>query len=298
MKFIYLVILILAILSVTFERRVRRHKHRHHRSNQPAAYANNKWAVFFRWVIQSAVQASDSEIQAVYACFPSEWKKGDNQAEETDQSNDEPQSTLDTILDVVQQIVGLACRFKDKIIGLLKIRRLRRQLRLFLQHKWFLSGVVDSIKSGANWLKDKVGSGLKAIGNFATATWDKCVNFFNDFIASVKTHWFSFVQKCKSLFKTIKMVWENMKKCFGGLKNLVQKIIQLAKDISARVTQIATIVAGDVTTLARLFVDMICKFEHFRTAITALVKGIAEKDTLKKYQHWGVFVGTILQILS
>jgi hypothetical protein len=56
-------------------------------------------------------------------------------------------------------------------------------------------------------------------------------------------------------------------------------------------TRIAALSAGGFAGLAKILIDLICKFGTFRTAVNVLIRAIGETDVLKRYQGIGQFVG-------
>jgi len=52
---------------------------------------------------------------------------------------------------------------------------------------------------------------------------------------------------------------------------------------------------GNFATLAKFFIDIICKFDDFRASVNTLIAALGEKDILKKYFGYGKFVGSIIK---
>jgi methyl-accepting chemotaxis protein len=264
---------------------------------------NNKWYNFFFQIVWAATGAKEEEFAKLKQCLPSQWLEADNQSISGEVAATQPKSTWTRILDGIQTLIEFVCRWKDNIVKLFA-RRTRRQQR---RNKYRMlvqtySSRMARYRRALGWWDDIKNAAKKALGavtDWAKAKWEDLKNFGNDFIKNIALFWDNLKAKVVAFLnsdfvKFIKKFYE----CVMAAKGIVEAIVKVIKATVERVTQIATIAAGNLPELAKLFVDLICNFKDFREAINNLIDGIEEKETNKKYGLYGRFFGIFFKALT
>jgi len=293
MKFISIFILIALTLSTSFSTRIRKHRGRSLRSltKQDCLAPTNKWLAFFKNLVIRALAISNDDLKTMCTCVKGlGLEKADNAAEAVDAKADEPKSTLQKVLDVIQAAINFICKFKDQIVKMITGRRFRRSMKLFLENQ---KGFWDSLVSVAT----SVGNGFKAIGDWASKKWDQLTSWAKDLVGTWKGHFEHFTAKVKAIFKKFMEIYNTLKACYSTIKTGIAKVKDFIAKVTERSAEIGRLVAGDPTAIANFFVNLICQFAIFREAITALVNAMAEADVLKKYALYGTFGGAAIRIL-
>jgi len=278
------------ILSCSFATRIRKHKARS-LTKQDCLQPTNKWLAFFKALVVRALAISEGDLKTMCTCLKGlGLEKPDNAAEGNDKKADEPKSTLQRVLDVIQAAINFVCKFKDKIVGLLVSKRFRRSMRLFYENQ---KGFWDGLVSAAQNVK----SGFQKIGDWASKSWDQLTSWAKQLRETVKGHFDVFVSTCKALFKKLMDIYNTLKACYNTIKTGIAKVKDFIAAFTARSAEVTRIVAGDPTAVANFFVNLVCQFEIFREAITSLVNALSEADVLKKYTGYGKFAGAAVRIL-
>jgi hypothetical protein len=266
-------------------------------------FIDNKWANFFFQIVLGASGAKEMDFENVMHCLPYEWVNSDDKHMDVEYAITEPKKIWTKILDGIQYLISFVCHWKTNIINLFA-RRTRRQqrrkkYRMLVQtnssrmarYRRAL-GWWEDIKAYAKKILDKVKSWVEAV-------WADIKDFALEFIHNIKLFWIHFIQTLYSYLNSdfiakITDVMKCMKKSYG----MVQSIIDVISGIITRVTEIASIVAGNFLAIFKIFIDLMCNFEVFRTAINYLIDGIEAENTNVKYRHFGRFVGTLIKALT
>lgn len=141
------------------------------------------------------------------------------------------------------------------------------------------------------------------------------VKGFEDVATLVKKQWKDVIQLGKKAIKIIKRIFSMIKAKFQAImrkkwvKLFFKKIIPCSKKIKGSAIQIHGVLSGihkKLTLLmsagyagfAKVFIDLVCNFDRFREAVQALLNGMKQIDTLKKFHFYGQFIGTLLRALS
>jgi methyl-accepting chemotaxis protein len=263
----------------------------------------NKWYNLFIGILWGISGKSEKDFEKTMSCLPTEWQAADPKPVAEESKKSEPKSTWTKILDGVQEVIGFVCNWKKNIKDLFG-KRIRRQQR---RNKYRMlvqthSSRMARYRRALGWwddIKNAAKNALGAVTDWAKAKWEDLKNFGNDFIKNIALFWDNLKAKVVAFLnsdfvKFIKKFYE----CVMAAKGIVEAIVKVIKATVERVTQIATIAAGNLPELAKLFVDLICNFKDFREAINNLIDGIEEKETNKKYGLYGRFFGIFFKALT
>jgi methyl-accepting chemotaxis protein len=263
----------------------------------------NKWYNLFIGILWGISGKSEKDFEKTMSCLPTEWQAADPKPVAEESKKSEPKSTWTKILDGVQEVIGFVCNWKKNIKDLFgkRIRRQQRRNKYRMLVQTYSSRMARYRRALGWWddIKNAAKKALGAVTDWAKAKWEDLKNFGNDFIKNIALFWDNLKAKVVAFLnsdfvKFIKKFYE----CVMAAKGIVEAIVKVIKATVERVTQIATIAAGNLPELAKLFVDLICNFKDFREAINNLIDGIEEKETNKKYGLYGRFFGIFFKALT
>jgi hypothetical protein len=278
----------------------RTHSRTHVRRAGPGS---NKWYNLFIGILWGITGKEDKDFATIVKCLPAEWQAADPKPVPEENAPAEPKSVLTEILDGVENVIDFVCNWKDKIKDLFS-RRIRRQQR---RNKYRMlvqtaSSRMARYRRTLGWwadIKNKVKAALGKAISWAKARWEDIKSFAGDFITNIKSLWNQAKAKAKAfLNSTFVQTVQKIYTCVMAAKDIVKALIDIVKGAIEKVGLIATIVGGNVVGLAKLFIDLICNFGDFRAAISNLIDGINEPDTLKKYGLFGRFIGRFTKALT
>jgi len=259
--------------------------------------SKNKWYQLVVGMLVELANLSDKEVAQMNDCIPTDWQSADTSQESSGGSGGsnggQSQSNWTTILDGLEKIIGVVCKFKDQIKKLLtgKIRRqvMRYQYRMLLQRS------MTRFKRAVGWF-DAI---KKGVSSFADAAWNAVKGVADGFVKHAKVFIDTVRQKFTAFLKSdIVQKIKVFADCLQKAKASAMKIINAVKKLIELVKKIMQIVGGDMVTLGKLIVDLICNFSLFRKAFTFLSKALNVKDEIIKYSLMGKFIGTFLRAAS
>jgi hypothetical protein len=272
------------------------------------------------------VSGQSGNEEQLNSCLPASWKVADGEESEAAEDTGDS-SKIDKILDIVSKVINFACQFKAPIKKLFGKKLRLYNKKLFIQHmarykkKWIGSAIkkgiskVGKVAKGAVKKVGKVAKGaVKAVGKAAKATGSaikSAAGAVGDWVGKkweqVKELGSKAVQGIKNLFAMIKSKIQkflssdlvaNVKKiveCGKTLKGTIKSTIAVIMGIQKK---IATITAGGLLGLAKVFIDLVCNFDIFRQAVTTLIKGLKERVVTTKYKLIGEFVGLLFKAIG
>jgi hypothetical protein len=253
--------------------------------------SRNKYYQLFVGMLVGLADLSDSEVAKMSQCLPSEWQAADSTGEESKGASSSGQSSSDwtTILDGLEKIIGIVCKFKEQIKKMVtgRIRRyvMKYQYKMLLQKSMSrykkAVGFFDSIKKGVSNLAD---IGFNAIKGTASVF----VKNVKVFIDTIRQKFTAFLKS--DLIQKIKLFYE----CIQNARSAGKKVIDAIKRLIELAKKIMTIIGGDMVALGKLIIDLICNFPMFRKAFTYLSKSLNTQDQLIQYSLIGKFIGTFL----
>ena len=82
-----------------------------------------------------------------------------------------------------------------------------------------------------------------------------------------------------------------------NLKGGVIGLVVVIKSFIGKIGEITSIAAGNLVSLAKLIMNLICNFSLFRRAVGYLIDSIHEKENIKKFNLVGKFIGLGLRAL-
>jgi hypothetical protein len=264
---------------------------------------DNKWYNLFIGILWGVSGKAEKDFEKVISCLPKEWQAVDPKPVAEEGAKSEPKSTWTKVLDGVEKVIGFVCNWKEKIKDLFgkRIRRQQRRnrYRMLVQTH---SSRMARYRRALGWWDDVTSFAKKALGavtDWAKAKWDDIKSFGNDFIKNIALFWDQLKAKISAFLnsdfvKLIKKIYE----CVMAAKDIIKAVVDVIKATIERVGQIASVFAGNLPALAKIFVDLICNFKDFREAINNLIDGIEEKDTNKKYGLFGRFIGILAKAIT
>ncbi len=146
-------------------------------------------------------------------------------------------------------------------------------------------GFFNSLKNGVTKIAN---AGWNAVKGYA----ESFVRHARVFIDSVRQKVTTFLNS--DFVAKIKLFYE----CVQNAKQAALNVIDAVKRMIELVKKITLIVGGDMVTLAKLIVDLICNFSLFRKAFTYLADSFSTNETVKKYSLIGKFIGTFLNAVA
>ena len=274
------------------------------------------------------------DLSLLNQCLPDNWKVTDTSpVPEAIPQEQPPKSTFTSILDAIEKVINFICAFKNKIMGLLgmKMRRYVRRLRyrmlaetrvtrfqknIFKKIKSRVQKVGAKIKTAAH----KVGGKIKEVGNkikhkfheigdkikkmalsvaqWAKKKWEQFKDWAFAIVNKIKTIWKSTIASFKNFFSgDILGKIKNIFNCAMNLKGVVIGLVVVIKSFIGKIGEITSIAAGNLVSLAKLIMNLICNFSLFRRAVGYLIDSIHEKETIKKFNLVGKFIGLGLRAL-
>jgi len=282
------------------------HRRKHKRSKHKSKQSGNKWIRLVLGIVAGVTGKDTVSGLDFTKCIPDKWK-GNADTESAAAGNDAAgnASTINTVLDYVGKGIGIACKFKDVLKGMLGRKLFLYNKKLFLakmsryykKRKWSIGG---ALKSAGNAVKGVATKAVSAVKDVAGKVADAAKSAFNAISGGIS----GFISKIKDFFVKLK---ENIQKFIGGdfiatVKKFVecaQSAIAEAKEIIAVVKgiygKITTIMSGGFIGLGKVLIDLICNFDIFRKAVNNLIDGLKEKDPPRKFEKIGMFVGGILR---
>jgi len=200
----------------------------------------------------------------------------------------EPESIWSKLIDGVETVAGLVCKFKIKLIDIIKsIFNIKKRLLLnnpFKIHHFF-QDIKSKIDSFFGKGKDWVGKQWDEIKDFG----EKIANHFVVFLQEVKSTLSRFLQK-DFVDDVI-----NMAPCIIKESGLILGVKSVVLGVVTKIKQVAEMAAGNYAVIADIVFSLVCNFPLFRAAFTALAKGINEKEVLLKFRLIGSFVGNLFR---
>jgi hypothetical protein len=295
MKFLSLLITLLCIYLCSSSLLVR------HRRTKTGS---NKWYQFVMGFLGGAGGIDDTGREQVNKCLPEKWHIV-NAKEETDDKTDvAKKSLLTTVLDQLELVTGFVCLFKDKIAEQLGLQFKRmRYIRRFYQtqnSKKRIARMLGFWSSISDFLKDAgtvVIKGVKTAVAWAARKWEDVKSTALTILQQLTDWWSAFKIRATSFFEKAR---DFIVTVFGCLKNtagVVYGLYQMVKGMFEKVVLIASIAAGNLLALAKLFIDLLCNWGSFRSAFNALGSALGEQDILKKYERYGEFTGYLMSAL-
>ena len=295
---IFLICLI-AMTAVSAKISHRRHK-THHKAHHKGAISN--MILFANGIVISLTGGVD-----LMACAPAEW--GVPQAkDETKIESAFPSlgGVLSTIVNVLGKGIDLACKARSVIVKFLTLKMKRRanRRRFFMQMKtyrgrkrlerWFVSSVVNSVKSAASSVGNAVSSAAKSVGSAVSSAASSAVDMaktagnavvsgakyvggkivegakfvgnalltgataiFNGVVSSIKSVYEFFMNFFKSpLFNQIKQFVMCLIPKWRALKNAVMNV----KNFISAISQATTNWAGFINVI----IGAICSWRDFK----------------------------------
>jgi hypothetical protein len=306
-KDIKLLVIYLAISQISLNvcSSVSRAHHRFSRTHSRTLVRDggNKWYSFYFGILFGVSGKQDKDFERIRYCLPYQFQPPDHKPVDGENLQTEPKPFWSLMLDGVQYILEFVCHWKNDIVKMFTSRfrrqQRRKKYRMLVQT---YSSRMARYRRALGWWDDIKNAAKKALGavtDWAKAKWEDLKNFGNDFIKNIALFWDNLKAKVVAFLnsdfvKFIKKFYE----CVMAAKGIVEAIVKVIKATVERVTQIATIAAGNLPELAKLFVDLICNFKDFREAINNLIDGIEEKETNKKYGLYGRFFGIFFKALT
>jgi len=269
---------------------------RSRRSRRSRQVPNNKWVQLVYGIVNGIT--GNDEAANINKCLPAEWKLPDDAMAGGDPAgNSGESSTVKTILDAISKVIDMVCKFKDDIKGLFdkKLKLYNRKLFLQKMEKYKRKGIGSSLKKAAG----KVASGVKkaatTVAKAAKAGFDAVKNEALKIIGKIKDLYAKIKGLIETLMTTIVPKVQEMVTCFQGLGQDAMTIYNTFKGIYDKVT---TIVSGGGAGLAKVFIDLVCQFDTFRTAVETMITAVKETDTMKKFNGYGRFTGLIIKAIG
>jgi hypothetical protein len=305
MKLFTILVLYLAVSQISLNlcgTITRSHRHRtSFRSRRTRAPADNKWYNLFIGILWGVTSKEAKDFAAVNQCFPTAWQAADpSPALAEESAAAEPKSTFTQILDGVEKVISFICNFKDNLKSLFS-RRVRRMMRRQKYRMFVETRMVRYSKALGFW-SDIVATARSALGTAASwvaKAWNDVKTFGGQIIENVKMFWDQLKAKIKAFINSDFVTKAKaIVTCLAALGTVVKAVYDIVKGIIERVASIATIFAGNLVALAKLFIDLICNFGDFREAFTNLADGLHETNQNKKYGFIGRFIGKLVKALT
>ena len=255
--------------------------------------SKNKWYQLFVGMLAGLANLSDSDVANLNKCVPSAWQAVDTSAGANDSPAGQSKSTWTTILDGLEKIINIVCKFKDQIKKML-VGRIRRQVKRY-QYKMLLQKSMNRYKKAVGWF-DSIKNGVAGVAN---AAWNAVKGTAENFVKNARVFIDAVRQKVTAFLNSdfvakIKLFYE----CVQNAKSAAKNVIDAIKRLFELVKKISLIVGGDMVTLGKLIVDLICNFSLFRKAFTYLADSFSTNETVKKYSLIGKFIGTFLNAVA
>jgi hypothetical protein len=138
---------------------------------------------------------------------------------------------------------------------------------------------------------------------------------FEDVEVLVRKQWKDVMQLGKRAVRLIKKLFSMLKAKFQAImskkwiKGLFRKIIPCSKKLKKNSFKIyrvvkrlyrrlTLVISSGYAGFARVFVGLVCKIDRFTEAVNALLAGMKEDETVKKYHSYGKFIGVLLRALG
>jgi len=264
------------------------------------AAKDNKWYNLFVGLLWGITGKDEGEFASLMKCLPANWQAVDPVAvpEETKKADQNETSVWMTIIEGVGKVIDFVCQWKDKIKDQfvkkdrLLMRRQRMMMRTHLKrYTWSFGEWWKQVKEEATQI-------LKEVKSWVAAKWEQVKKFGREIVDNLVIFWEHTKAKVKAFINSpfVQTVLQ-IKTCITGAKDLVKALVDMVKGVIDKVKAIGLIAAGDMTELAKLVVDLICNYNDFVDAFKSLYNGIIEPNSLKKFGHFGRFLGRLAKAI-
>jgi hypothetical protein len=293
----------------------RRHTKRSRRTSSKSGPAGNKWYQLIAGLLV-AVTGSEENVKKLNTCLPKSWAIADTADPKTDK--EEEKTTATKVLDVLSEVIKFVCKFKDNIKKLFDKKMKLYNKKLFLlkmerykKNGWSIGGLIksagDKVSSAVSKTANFVGNavdkginavagGLKQLADWAKKGWNELTELAGAAVKKITEMYVWIKTKIEAILNNelVKNILQIVE-CAKEAKEAMKAVYDVIKGIYDKVT---TIVSGGFIGLGKVFVDLICNFDIFRQSVNALIKGVGEKDILKKYNNYGQFIGFLIKALG
>ena len=308
MKFTNLIILVIAFSQISLNicgALSRNHRYRitRSRTSRRTGQAENKWYNLFTGIMMQFASLTPSDITSLNTCIPDNFKVKDAASTPADEAaqKSETSSVWTEVLNGVGKILDFVCKFKDNIKKLIssKLTKMlrRRKYRMFVSTSVSNRRVVGWWSDVTNTVSKTFKAVTGAVIDWSKKAWSDVSSFAGDVVNNLKNIYGQFMNTIKTIMDSgfVKMI-ENIYKCIQTAKGIGAKIVQA---VSTSIKKVQAMIAAGAApvVIAGYVVDYICKFEDFRNAINLLIQGIESKDTIKKYNLIGQFIGKLAKTI-
>jgi hypothetical protein len=262
--------------------------------------ALNKWYQLFVGMFGTLANLSEQEIINLDQCIPDAWKVPDSVPGHSSAPSGQSGSSWNVILDGLEKVIEMVCKFKSQIVKLF-VARIRRLVRRY-KYKILLQRSLTSFREATQWfggIGDLIKKATGSVGNFADMAFNSVKELAKGFVKKAMVFVDAIKDKVNSfLSPTLIEKIKKFKQCIEQARSAAMKVIESVKKLFKLIKKIIQIVGGDMVTLGRLIIDLICNFSLFRRAFTYLIQSFNTDDTLRKFNLIGKFLGTFLRAAS
>jgi len=277
MKFVNIIILILAFSAIANSRNVSRRRE----------LSKNKW---FNLIMGALGELSEGNLDSIQTCIPADWKSDVEPAADTTTESGmisgDAVTAVQSVMKVLDPYITQICMFKDVIKDLLLKKVYKYNRHLFLEKP--KKKAAPKKKTAP---KKKAAAKAPAAPSFLDKMKSAATTIIKKVISLISKHWQTFIMVLKTFFNSPLVTQiENIFKCIEGMADKVKQLATYAKAI---IDKVKKVISGQAKVIADVLIDLVCNFSEFKAAVDFLVQAKNEKDTTNKWLLTGKFIGKL-----